>query len=218
LNNILNTFYFASVFSPILTILFFFLINRSCSKTTRLTVILLPVLSLLSDLTSGFLFKGETTIYIIFHLYTLFTGLVYLMYFTHVYERWKKYFLALIFVFVCVCIVEFFYDKGYQHINVVSNTFLSIMVFVLAFTYFFKAINELKYPRITDDIHFYFNFAFLFYFGTTFFFVLFEPYIRSIDIGISDYSYYSYYVLLICNIVFNLIISTGIWLTRRISY
>jgi hypothetical protein len=211
----LYIFYYLSVFSPILTICSFFFINKSCSKTTKVVVLLLPVFSLLSDLTSGFLFYEETTIYIIFHLYTLFTGLVYLMYFTHVYGRWRNYFLALIVVFCGVCIIDFFYKNGYQSINVVSNTVLSIIVFIMAFFYFFKAINELKFRRITDDIHFYINFAFLFYFGTTFFFALFEAYIRSISIDVADYSYY---VLFISNIIFNLILSSGLWLTRRTSY
>ena len=215
MNTTLYIFYYLSVFSPLLTICSFFFINKSCSKTTKRVVLLLPVLSLLSDLTSGFIVEDESSMYITLHLYTLFTGLVYLMYFTHVYGRWRNYFLALIFIFSTICISEFFYREGYQHINVVSNTVLSIMVFVLAFFYFFKAINELKYPRITDDIHFYINFAFLFYFGTTFFFALFEAYIRSIDVEISDYSYY---VLFISNILYNLILSSGLWLTRRTSY
>ena len=180
-----------------------------------MTVLLLPVLSLLSDLTSGFIVEDESSMYITLHLYTLFTGVVYLMYFAHVYERLKNYFLALIFIFSGICITEFIYKNGYQTINVVSNTVLSVIVFIMAFFYFFKAINELKFQRITDDIHFYINFAFLFYFGTTFFFALFEAYIRSIDIEISDYSYY---VLFISNILYNLILSSGLWLTRRISY
>jgi hypothetical protein len=180
-----------------------------------MTVLLLPVLSLLSDLTSGFIVEDESSKYIAIHLYTLFTGLVYLMYFAHVYERLKIYFLALIFIFSGICITEFIYKNGYQTINAVSNTVLSIIVFIMAFFYFFKAINELKFQRITDDIHFYINFAFLFYFGTTFFFSLFETYIRSISINIADYSFY---VLFVSNLIYNIIISTGLWLTRRISY
>lgn len=215
MNNTLYIFYYLSVFSPLLTIFFFFFINKGCSKTTKVVVLLLPVLSLLSDLTSGFIVEDESSMYITLHLYTLFTGLVYLMYFAHVYERWKNYFLALFFVFSSVCIIEFFYHNGYQTVNVVSNTVLSVIVFIMALSYFFKAINELKFQRITDDIHFYINFAFLFYFGTTFFFSLFEAYIRSISINIADYSFY---VLFVSNLIFNLILSSGLWLTRRTSY
>jgi len=215
LNYTLYTLYYISVFIPIVTIIFFFLITKNCTKVTRTTVLLLPVLSLLSDLTSGFLLTKETSMYVTLHIYTLFTGLVCLMYFRNLYKRQKNYFLALIFIFCGICATEFLYKDGYQSVNVVANTALSVTVFIVAFFYFFKAINELKYPRMTDDIHFYINFAFLFYYGTTFFFALFEPYIRSISIEFADYSYY---VLFVSNITFNIIISTGIWLTRRISY
>jgi hypothetical protein len=204
--------YFGSVFSPLLTLgsgVYCILKKGSINKSI---VFLLPVLSLISD---GliWIFSGyKMNAFILVHMYTLCAGMVYLYYFWSIRLFSKLFSGILATLFIALSIVTLSTKSGIAWVNIYSGIFLCLIGIIGSLNYFFRSIRELKYSRLSDDFHFWINVAILVYFGMTFFISLFEGYIRQMN---QSNFIYTFIIMYIGNILYNSIISFGIWKTNR---
>lgn len=88
----------------------------------------------------------------------------------------------------------------------------SLFLICISSFYFYKVYTEMKIANLFQDGLFWVNSAFLIYFSSTFYVSLFEDYIRSED---SNLLYYTWPIQLVSTIIFNVILSRGIWLMRK---
>jgi len=207
------TLFYLSVFTPGVPIVSALINRHSLQKHILITILFLPLFSLVSDLLSWWLVNRVGFQYGILHIYTFLTGTTLFYYFYHLFKKRKNWVLVCQAVFTAFCILSVFFWGGIHAANTVPNTALNIFLIFFSLSYFVKAINELKYNKITQDIEFWLNFGLLLFYGTTLFISLFETYLRH---GNPDTNIYTWPILYIANILFNLILTLGIWKTSRI--
>jgi hypothetical protein len=204
-------------FSSYLIPIFLLAFLKSKFKTERDLLSVLFVYLTLSVLTEIInlvfidLFKNNNPV---IHFYTLFAFLI-LTYFYKLLLKDKvfdKMFKPTVFLF-CVCsIIYSIYIKGLMNVNVISYlTFAIFMIFNSAY-YFYKVYTEMKVSNLFQDGLFWINSAFLIYFSSTFYVSLFEDVIKSVDLNLF---YYTWPIQLVSTIIFNIILSKGIWLMRK---
>jgi hypothetical protein len=188
--------------------------NTIAPKNLRRAILLLCLVSIFSDLIgyiAGPIFKNNNPIY---HVYDILSGAVIL----HIYklnftnEKTKKIILLLLFVFVSFSIFLFFYKDGFKFDNTESTISLKIMVILLSMYYFLTLFYQLKIRSLKNHYFFWINAAFLFYSGTTFYIFLFENFVI---FGL--YKNYIWPIHLIATIIFNLLLSKGIWTMKKLS-
>ncbi len=207
------TLFYLSVFTPGIPIVSAWINHKSLKKHTIITILFLPLFSLVSDLLSWWLVKRVGYQFGILHIYTFLTGTTLFFYYYHLFTKRKNWILVCQAVFTAFCVLSLFFWGGINAVNIVPNITLNIFLIFFALSYFVKAINELKYDKITHDIDFWLNFGLLLFYGTTLFISLFEAYLRHSN---SDTNMYTWPILYIANILFNIILTLGIWKTRRI--
>jgi hypothetical protein len=188
--------------------------NALAPKNLNRALVLLCLISIFSDLIcyiSAPIFKNNNPI---IHVYEILSGAVIL----HIYklnftnEKTKKIILLLLFVFVSFSIFLFFYKDGFKFDNTESTISLKIMVILLSMYYFLTLFYQLKIRSLKNHYFFWINAAFLFYSGTTFYIFLFENFVI---FGL--YKNYIWPIHLIATIIFNLLLSKGIWTMKKLS-
>ena len=188
--------------------------NTTAQKNLRRALLLLCVISIFSDLIgviAGPIFKNNNPIY---HVYDILSGAVIL----HIYklnftnEKTKKIIILLLFVYVTFSIFLFFYKDGYKFDNTKSVISLKIIVILLSIYYFLTLFYELKIRSLKNYYFFWINAAFLFYSSTTFYVFLFEDFMMLFTNEI-----YLWPIHLIATIIFNLLLSKGIWTMKKLS-
>jgi hypothetical protein len=188
--------------------------NTTAPKNLRRALLLLCVISIFSDLIgviAGPIFKNNNPIY---HVYDILSGAVIL----HIYklnftnEKTKKIIILLLFVYVTFSIFLFFYKDGYKFDNTKSLISLKIIVILLSIYYFLTLFYELKIRSLKSYYFFWINAAFLFYSSTTFYVFLFEDFMMLVTNEI-----YLWPIHLIATIIFNLLLSKGIWTMKKLS-
>lgn len=207
------TLLYLSVFSPTIPLITVLINRKNLKKSILIAILFLPLLSLTSDLLSWWFVKRVEFQFAILHVYTFLAGSTLFYYFYHLFEIRRYFVLISQLIFTSFCILSTLFWGGLYQTNTVPNITLNIFVITFSLAYFVKAINELKFDKITHDIHFWLNFALLLLYGTTLFFSLFETYLRQ---GNPDINQYTWPILYIANIMFNAILTIGIWKTRRI--
>lgn len=204
-------------FSSYLIPIFLLAFLKSKFKTERDLLSVLFVYLTLSVLTEIInlvfidLFKNNNPV---IHFYTV-LGFVNLVYFYKLLLK-DKYFdnmyKPIIILFCFLSLFYSFFIKGIMNINVISNLIFTIlMVFSCSF-YFYKIYTEMKVSNLFQDGLFWINSAFLIYFSSTFYVSLFEDVIKSVDLNLF---YYTWPIQLVSTIIFNVILSRGIWLMRK---
>ncbi len=210
-----STLFYSSVFIPFLTIISVLLNTKKLDKPTLITILFLSGISLSTDLISWWLITLSSYHKGIQHAYTFITGSILAYYFLTQYRSQWRWVLSSYIVFAALCVMSAFLWGGISAVNTVPSTGLNVFVMIFSLAYFPKAINELKYNKITYDFHFWINFGLLLLNGTTLFISLFEVYIRESN---SELTLYTWLIQLIANILFNLILTGGIWyISKRIS-
>ena len=188
--------------------------NTIVPKNLRRAILLLCLISIFSDLIgfiAGPIFKNNNPIY---HVYDILSGAVIL----HIYklnftnEKTKKIIILLLFIYVTFSIFLFFYKDGYKFDNTKSVISLKIIVILLSIYYFLTLFYELKIRSLKNYYFFWINTAFLFYCSTTFYVFLFEDFMMLFTNEI-----YLWPIHLIATIIFNLLLSKGIWTMKKLS-
>jgi len=206
------TLFYLSVFTPCLPILSGLGNTKNLDKPTLITILFVPFISLTADLLSLWLVEHAINHTGVQHVYTFITGSLLSYYFlTQFRNKWRWVLFSYI-VFAALCVMSAFLWGGISAVNTVPNTVMNIFVIIFSLAYFVKAINELKYNKIIYDIHFWINFGLLLLYGTTLFIRLFEVYIRESN---AEITMYTWPIQFIANILFNLILTGGIWYTRK---
>jgi hypothetical protein len=188
--------------------------NSLAPKNIHRALVLLCLISIFSDLIcyiSAPIFKNNNPI---IHVYEILSGAVIL----HIYklnftnEKTKKIIQLLLFIFVSFSIFLFFYKDGFIFDNTESTISLKIIVILLSIYYFITLFYELKIRSLKNYYFFWINAAFLFYSSTTFYLFLFEDFVM---LGTNEY--YLWPIQLIATIIFNLLLSKGIWAMKKLS-
>lgn len=155
----------------------------------------------------GLAVKGLNN-YPVIHVYTLlYAVLLTLIYFVLLRKRWVLFPILIVgFTFS----IEFFFSKFQT--NTVSYILLCGSGILFSIAYFFSLLNNDSINQIRSHSLFWINSAVLFYFGTTLCLTLFENYIHFEN---PEINYYIWPIQLIANIIYHLMLSRGIWLTKR---
>lgn len=150
----------------------------------------------------------------VIHIYTV-LGFVNLVYFYKLLLKDKYYdnfYKPIILLFSFLSLFYSFFIKGIMNINVISNLIFTIFMVFSSSLYFYKIYTEMKVSNLFQDGLFWVNSAFLIYFSSTFYVSLFEDIIKSVDLNLF---YYTWPIQLVSTIIFNVILSRGIWLMRK---
>lgn len=211
--------YWVSFLSYLLPI-FFLLNNLVRNKTERKVqsvLFLYVLLSILTEITNLVVVRMIHNNNPVVHVYTILAFVV----IAYLYREFLKvkfyynYFYLIIFTY---CGFSFYYSIywiGFFNVNVISYLILTIFSIILSSYYFYKVYFEMSVPNLFQNGHFWINSAFLIYFSSTFYLSLFEEIIQSVDINLF---YYTWPIQLISTIIFNVILSRGIWLMRKQYY
>src|SRR6218665_252920 len=159
------TLFYISVFIPLLPLISVLLNAKQLSKTHLITITLIPICNITTDVVSWLLAEYKNYSNGIQHIYTFAMGSLLWYYF---YSQFRnKWYLILggYMVFTALCVLVVILWGGLDAVNTISNTTLGILVIFFALAYFVKAINELKYNSITHDLDFWINFALLLLYG-----------------------------------------------------
>ena len=213
---IFNALVYLTALIPFLPLILLLVVknNTKAPKNLCRALLLLCVISILSDLIgiiAGPIFKNNNPIY---HIYDILSGAVIL----HIYklnftnEKTKKIIILLLFVYVTFSIFLFFYKDGYKFDNTKSVISLKIIVILLSIYYFLTLFYELKIRSLKNYYFFWINTAFLFYCSTTFYVFLFEDFVL-----LHTNEFYLWPIHLIDTIIFNLLLSKGIWKMKKLS-
>ncbi|MEN9998485.1 MAG: hypothetical protein RI922_1475 [Bacteroidota bacterium] len=175
---------------------------------------LISIVSFLSEVCSfSFIYFLKLSNNSIVQVYTLIMiGLIYRYYRKKVLLAFKNIHGYILVVMLVYMLFFFFYDCGFNKMNVFANIFLTLYTILLASIYFYKVYTEMKITNLFQDGLFWINSAFLIYFSSTFYVSLFEEYIRSEN---SDLLYYTWPIQLVSTMIFNVILSRGIWLMKK---
>jgi hypothetical protein len=121
-----------------------------------------------------------------------------------------------ILAFNCLFLLFFIYNIQFITDNLMraqlAYLLSSMFLICISSFYFYKVYTEMKITNLFQDGLFWINSAFLIYFSSTFYVSLFEEYIRSEDLNLL---YYTWPIQLVSTIIFNVILSRGIWLMRK---
>ena len=213
---IFNGLIYLTALIPILPLILLLVVKKSTIAPMNLhqSLILLCLISIFSDLICHFagpIFKNNNPIY---HIYDILSGAVIL----HIYklnftnEKTKKIIILLLFIYVTFSIFLFFYKDGYKFDNTKSVISLKIIVILLSIYYFLTLFYELKIRSLKNYYFFWINTAFLFYCSTTFYVFLFEDFVI-----LGSNEFYLWPIHLIATIIFNLLLSKGIWTMKKLS-
>lgn len=116
----------------------------------------------------------------------------------------------IVFLFLFICNIQMFNSQVFD--NQLAYILSSLFLITISVLYFKKIYFEMKIANLFQDGLFWVNSAFLIYFSSTFYVSLFEEYIRSEDLNLL---YYTWPIQLVSTIIFNVILSRGIWLMRK---
>jgi len=198
--------------------LFFLLIVKNKTKAPNniyRALVLLCLLSVLTDIICYFaapIFKNNNPI---MNVYGILVGAImlhiYKLIFTN--EKTKKIIQLLLFVFVSFSVFLFIYKEGYRYALIESDISLKIIVIPLSIYYLITLFGEMKIRRLKNHYFFWINAAFLFYYSTTFYIFLFEEFVTFNPVII----YYIWPIHLIASIIFDLLLSKGIWTMKKLS-
>lgn len=212
-------FYDFFVFTSVLSYLFPFIfslikLQRGIRNDELRIVLFIALTSFLSEVCSFcFIYFFGFSNNSIVQIYTMFMVVyIYLYYRNTVFLKNKKLHELIVLMMFIFMIFFFFKNLGNSKINVISNLCLTLYGVLLASIYFYKVYTEMKIANLFQDGLFWVNSAFLIYFSSTFYVSLFEDYIRSED---SNLLYYTWPIQLVSTIIFNVILSRGIWLMRK---
>lgn len=150
----------------------------------------------------------------ILHIYTFlaFPAISLFYYRVLLKEKILSIFVVINFLFLLVCLYSFFITPGAREINKIPYLFLTLYVLFISCYDFYKIYTEMKVSNLFQDGLFWVNSAFLIYFSSTFYVSLFEDIIKSVDLNLF---YYTWPIQLVSTIIFNVILSRGIWLMRK---
>lgn len=150
----------------------------------------------------------------VIHIYTIVIFVLVSFFYFKIFKNfnYKKLLFPMTIFFIIYSFYEFFNNQGYLNVNTKPYLILTIYTIILSSIYFYKVYSEMKIANLFQDGLFWVNSAFLIYFSSTFYVSLFEEYIRSED---SNLLYYTWPIQLVSTIIFNVILSRGIWLMRK---
>ncbi|MDX2174387.1 MAG: hypothetical protein SFY56_14895 [Bacteroidota bacterium] len=113
-----------------------------------------------------------------------------------------------------ISIVYFFLThQNIENIINYADVIEASIIIILSLIFFFKVLADLEIPKLTAYPFFWFNSAFLLYFGTSFFLFLFNNNLRSFNETIV---LFLNAIHLLMNICFNTILSIGLCKVKKI--
>ncbi len=198
-------------FLPFFTLTF--VKNRVLFKLKR-TLLILCSIHIFTDFLSLILapiYKNNNPIY---HIYTLVTGLLVLYIYKSLFTGKKiaLFIQSSMLILTTISIFLFFYKEGYKFNNTFSNILLCVFIVLLSLYYFFNLFYEMKIKNLLNYPQFWIVSAFLIFYGTTFYLSLFEDFICSYNY---DLFQYIWPIHLTSTIIFNFILTKGIWTMRK---
>ena len=94
----------------------------------------------------------------------------------------------------------------------IDELLLSFILLISLWESFIQTKNTLEIIELTKHLPFWISSAMLIYFGSTIFFSLFEEILRGSDNWVF---YYTFQIQLSATILFNILITIGLWRTRQ---
>lgn len=167
------------------------------------------LLNLTNDIIGYLLFVNNLSTTISFEIISIIEGLVIIYIYKEQFNFSIRTMLAIQFIISCLFILIHFTSPSKLDF---SNAIVDLAICFFAIRYFTQIFINLKIPVLTNYYFFWINSAFLFYFGTTFLFSLFENFIRS---GSETLAIFIWSLQLISNIIHNFLITVGIWKIQK---
>lgn len=125
----------------------------------------------------------------------------------------KKYIQYLIIIFFTISFGIWCISQKLELAEEVTSPLEFALIIILSITYFYKIFIELSIPHLTNHPFFWFNSAFLLYFGTNFLIFLFHNYVQVSSKNVI--SLMGCLHLLMC-IIYNIMLSIGICKVKRV--
>ena len=194
-------------FLPFLLLIF---IKNSAFLKLRRALLVLGSITIISDvlaLVCAPIYQNNNPIY---HVYTILTGAVILSIFLSLFKDklTKKSIQVMLTLFMTSAIYLFFHAQGYLSNNVFSNCILSILIVLLSVLYFYKLGLEMQVENLFNNPQFLIVSSFLVFYGSTFYLLLFEDFIRSENYNLLNYTWPIHFI---STIIYNLILARGVW-------
>lgn len=203
-----------SIFIQFLPFFFLIFIKNKVLQKIKRTLLFLCFIYIITDFLSLLLapiYKNNNPIY---HIYTLTTGLLILYFYKSLFTN-KKTILLLncsMLFFSTISLFLFFYNDGYRFNNTFSNILISVFIISFSIYYFYTLFVKMNIKNLLNYPQFWIVSAFLIFFGTTFYLSLFEDFVRSYNYNLLNYIWP---IHLTSTIIFNLLLSKGIWTMRK---
>jgi len=164
----------------------------------------------------GFLFmQNKVQTHIIYNSFTVIEcSFLVMIYYLNFEEKRMRNFLKIFYVIFILLAIHILIIKGkFSWQENFLSSYEAIFLMFLSIAYFHKLLLELNIPKLNEYYFFWINTGILIYFSTGFILFLFKGYIE--QRGIKTYNLlYSLHWL--SYMVYNIILSLGIWKMKRI--
>ena len=212
--NWLDVFIVISNFSYIVPITGLLLYNRRIDFQLKFILLLYLTISFIPGILSEIIPFSAKISYMVINIYTLIAGIfvfgIFRLFFTEKKNKQLTWILGLMFLITSIYFA--ITENGFSHSNTIPYIILSLSVMFLVLYYFRSVFMKLEIIELTKHLPFWISSAMLIYFGSTIFFSLFEEILRGSDNWVF---YYTFQIQLSATILFNILITIGLWRTRQ---
>lgn len=206
--------YGLSILSPILPI-FYCIKKRSAFNLQLKALFIYIVVAILVDILSVIFnsFKIERLpLQLSFDVFELVT--ISYLYWLQFNNRALKIVIGILVSIYLISIIYFFVThQNIENVINYADVIEASIIIILSLIFFFKVLADLEIPKLTAYPFFWFNSAFLLYFGTNFFLFLFNNNLRGFNETIV---LFLNAIHLIMNVCFNSILSVGLCKVKKI--
>jgi hypothetical protein len=196
-----------SAFTVIIPIAVFIYVRKSLALSSRILFVYL-VFSLFAELTHLVISGKHTELVSVIFAYIEFVC-IWLVYVIQYRATWKWRLVLYSVLLIASSVFVYSFKIGRSH-SLFGSTYCFVIV-ILAFIFFLKEERSSKFEKLTDYFFFWYNSAFLLYFGTTLFiFLSFDLFVKVQVI----YQRILWSILLVSNILLYLGLTVGAWKAR----
>ena len=115
-------------------------------------------------------------------------------------------------IFISISLLSFII-KDIQFADLITISLQAPTILIFSGIFFYNIFTDLTIPKLTDYSFFWFNSAFLLFFGSDFLIRLFNSYIQTCN---KEVWYLLGYVHFIWNLIYNILLAIGIWKLKKV--
>lgn len=191
------------------------LINIKTLNATIRVLFIYICFSVLADLLGFIFMHNKVQTHLLYNTFTVIEcSLLVLIYYLNFEDNRTRNLMKIFYtLFVLLAITILFIGGKYNRQENVLSSYEAVFLVFLSVAYFYKLMLELNIPKLREFYFTWINTGILIYFSTGFILFLFKEYIE--QRGIKTY-YLLYSLHWLSHIAYNILLTVGIWKTRRI--